>query len=188
MSLLCRVWPAILEILGPTVPPDRKWVTNEPLLFLLQRLSVKWCQAAVQSFGTAARAAVHKPIRRDKWDLILQVLCIISVGNEAPTSALIKLNIAGSSVPGAVMWWAGGMLTQSVCWLTQLNFYLKTVFQYLHMYLMYLSSSFRVNLENLDLAEQLWVALLNCRSKDQLMCCVLQIVYITLCHTLYVSF
>lgn len=116
MSLLCRVWPALLEILGPMVPPDRKWVTNEPLLFLLQRPSVKPCQAAVQPFGVAARAAVHKPIPRDKWDLILQVFCVISVGSEGPTSALIRL---GSSVP--VTWWAGGMLTRTVCRLTQLN-------------------------------------------------------------------
>ena len=35
-------------------------------------------------FGMAARAAVHKPIPHDKWDLILQVFCVISVGNEGP--------------------------------------------------------------------------------------------------------
>lgn len=128
MSLLCRVWLAPLESLGPAVHLDRKWVTNEPLLSLLQRLSVKWCQAAVQYFGMATRAAVHKPIPHDKWDLILQVFCVISVGNEAPTSVLIKWNIAGSSVPGAVMWWAGGMWTQTFCRLSQLSLTLKQYF------------------------------------------------------------
>lgn len=157
MSLLCRVILALLEIPGPMVPLDRKWVTNEPLLSPLQRLSAKRCQAAVQSFGMAARAAVHKPIPHDKWDLILQVFCVISVGNEALTSVLIRLNIAGSSVPGSVMWWAAGMLTRTVCRAHTTQFYLSTGFQYLlqhiSMYLTYLSSSFRVNLENLDLVE-----------------------------------
>lgn len=74
---------------------------------------MKWCQAAVQSFGMAARASVHKPIPHDKWELILQVFCVISVGNEAPTSVLIRLSIVGSSVPHAVMWCTGGMLTHS---------------------------------------------------------------------------
>lgn len=74
---------------------------------------MKWCQAAVQSFGMAARASVHKPIPHDKWELILEVFCVISVGNEAPTSVLIRLNIVGSSVPDAVMWCTGGMSTQS---------------------------------------------------------------------------
>ncbi len=131
MSLLCRVSPARLEIPGLMVLLDRKWVTNEPLLFLLPRLSVRWCQAAVQSSGVAARAVVHKPIPHDKWVLIPQVSCVISVGNEAPTSALIRLSIAGSSVPGAVMWWAGGMLTHTVCRLTQLNFTCSKYFSFI---------------------------------------------------------
>lgn len=105
MSLLCRVWPALLETLVPTVLLARKWVTNELFEFprLLWRPSVKWCQAAVQSSGIAA----HKPIPRDKWDLILQVFCVISVGNKASTLALIKLkHRRGQVCPVAVMWWA----------------------------------------------------------------------------------
>lgn len=98
------------------------------LWFFCFRLSVKWCQAAVQSFGLPAEAVVHKPIPHDKWDLIRQVFCVISVGNECLTSVLIRLIIAGSSVPSAVMWWAGGMLTRTVCRLTQLNFIWRQCF------------------------------------------------------------
>lgn len=120
MFLLCRVWLAPLEILGPMGPLDRKWVTNEPLFSCFIDLSVRRCQAAVQTFGMVVRATVHKPIPHDKWDLILQVFSVISVGNWAPTSVLIRLNIAGSSVLISVMWWAGGMLTWTCC--VQLNF------------------------------------------------------------------
>lgn len=104
MSLLCRVWLALLETLVPTVLPARKWVTNELFEFppLLWKPSQKWCQAAVQSSGTTA----HKPIPRDKWDLILQVFCVISVGNKASTLALIKLkHCRGQVCPITVMWW-----------------------------------------------------------------------------------
>lgn len=159
MFPLCRVWLAPLEILGPMGPLDRKWVTNEPLLSCFIDLSVKRCQAAVQTFGMAVRATVHKPIPHDKWDLILQVFSVISVGNEAPTSVLIRLNIAGSSVLSSVMWWAwlNADLDPLCTAQFQLNMVLRYMFPFLFMEQTCLSSSFRVNLERLDPVEQLWV-------------------------------
>lgn len=156
ISLLCRVWPALLEILGPMVPPDRKWVTNEPSLCCFR--GCQWNAAKLLSslFGIAAGAAVDKPIPHDKWDLILQIFYVISVGSKAPTSVLIRLNIAGSMVPEEVMWRAGRMLTagsHGYMWPDHsASRGIST-----SLCLMYLSLFFRVNLEMSDLVEPLWV-------------------------------